>query len=648
MCGIVGIQKFDPSETVDPREIQAMCELIKHRGPDDSGIHVDGNIGLGIRRLSIIDVAGGHQPIFNEDGSLVIAYNGEIYNFKELRHQCEARGHRFRTRTDTETILHLYEDLGPELLTKLNGMFAFAIWDSKKRELFLARDHFGIKPLYYVHQRNAFAFGSEVKALLFSQNVAREVDLEALHQYLTFLWVPDPLTLFRGVYKLPAGHYALLRDGELKIVQYWDLSFPPAGSANCGNEAELLGEIRDRFQKSVQEQMVSDVPIGAFLSAGLDSSSIVAMMSEASSQPVTTYSVTFPPKYRTGEITLDDPSVICETAEHFGCRHTEIVVDPDVVGLLPKLIWHLDEPIADPAVIAAYLVCEAARPSTTVLLSGIGGDELFAGYRKHVGHFLALHYRRLPASIRKALVEPLVSMSPLLRGTSLKGYIRLAKKFLRSASLPSRERFIGDSTYLSDKDKKALYSADLREATRDLNAWSRHLAYFERVAHSDFLNQMLYLDMKAFMVSLNLTYNDKMSMAASVEVRVPFLDREFVEFVAWRVPPALKLKRYTTKYIFRKAMKDILPKAVLRQPKAGFGAPLDHWLSNEIRTMVDDLLSEETIRRRGYFEPAFVQRIVQEQRNGSSDWSLQIWSLLTFELWLRTFIDPCRAGGGGY
>jgi asparagine synthase (glutamine-hydrolysing) len=361
-------------------------------------------------------------------------------------------------------------------------------------------------------------------------------------------------------------------------------------------------------------------------------------MAASSSQPVRTFTIAFPEKYRIGELTIDDPAVARRTAQHFGCDHTEILVEPDVVDLLPKLVWHMDEPVADPAIITAYLVNREAHKKATVLLSGTGGDELFAGYRKYQAHYLAENYRFIPSVLRKFLIEPVVSALPTLRGTPLKGYVRLAKKMARSGSLASQDRYIMDSVYLTDAQKQSLYTSDYVDLMRT-DPRQRHLDYFDGVNQADFLNQMLYLDSKAFMASLNLTYNDKMSMASSVEVRVPFLDWELAEWAAWDIPPAMKLKKNTTKHILREAMRPLLPDEVLHQKKAGFGAPVDYWLSRDLREMVDDVLSEYRLNQRGYFQPKMVRRLIDEQRSGREDWSLQIWALLTFELWQQAFID---------
>jgi asparagine synthase (glutamine-hydrolysing) len=644
MCGISGLANCGDKEI-----LARMTAIQAHRGPDDSGLweqrFPDGSyFALGSRRLAILDLSpDGHMPMSNAQRTLWITYNGEIYNFSELRQELAAKGHRFVSETDTEVVLHLYEQDGADCVMRLNGMFAFAICDlrSGTPSLFVARDHFGVKPFYYSHQSDRLAFASEIKALLQVPGINAELDPEALHQYLTFLWVPDPRTMFRGIQKLPAGHYGVFRDGQLKLTKYWDLTFPSADASYAKSEDELAEEIRERFRRSVESQMISDVPIGAFLSAGLDSSSIVAMMSQASRQPVRTYTITFPDKYRVGENALDDPEVATRLARRLGCENQRIVVEPDVADLLPRLVWHMDEPTADPAIIPAYLVCREARKQATVLLSGVGGDELFAGYRKHSAHYWAQAYQHVPAAAR-GLIAGTVAGLPNFRGTSVKGSVRLMKKMTRSASLSPVERFMMNCTYLDAAQKTSLYAPAFGREIFGSDPAARHRAGFAEVQGSDFLNQMLYLDTKIFMASLNLNYNDKMSMASSVEVRVPFLDRELAEYVAWNVPPRLKLKgflRPTTKYIFRKAMKDVLPREVLSQPKAGFAAPIDYWLANDLKEMTDDLLSESRIRERGLFRPEAVRGFVDQHRRGTQDWSMQIWQFLTLELWMQTFID---------
>lgn len=641
MCGITGAIAWG-----DNIVLQAMTDVQHHRGPDDRGTWQtqlpNGNwVRLGSRRLAILDLSpAGHMPMQTVDGRLTIVYNGEVYNYPQLRAQLETKGYQFRSNSDTEAILYMYQEYGPECVRQLNGMFAIAIWDAAHEQLFLARDHFGIKPLYYTQQGEQFAFGSEVKSFFELPGFVRKPCLAALNQYLTFLWVPDPLTMFEGVYKLPAGHYAIFKHGRLHVTQFWDLAFPPREHIFQASQPDLTAELKQRFFQSVKSQMLSDVPLGAFLSAGLDSSSIVSAMAAHTDQPVRTFTIAFPKKYRVGEVGIDDPAVARRTAQHFGCKHTEIIVDTDVVGLLPKLIWHMDEPVADPAIITAYLVNREARKDVTVLLSGIGGDELFAGYRKYQAHFLAEHYRRIPSLLRQHVIEPSVLRLPSMRGTPMKGYIRLAKKMARSGSLAPRDRYLMDSVYLSPADRQQLYSAEYSYLNAT-DARSQHLSYFEHVETSDFLNQMLYLDVKTFMASLNLTYNDKMSMASSVEVRVPFLDWQLAEWVSWNVPPSMKMRQGTSKFILREAMRNVLPAEVLQQRKAGFGAPVDYWLTYDLQEMVRDLLSEQRISQRGFFQPNAINKILSEQRSGKNDWSLQIWALLTLELWYQAFID-CR------
>src|SRR5215469_4779121 len=490
MCGISGLVNCGSREV-----LARMTHVQAHRGPDDSGLweqrFPDGSyVGLGSRRLAILDLSPhGHMPMGNDDRSVWITYNGEIYNFADLRRQLESKGYRFRSDTDTEVILHLYEEEGAECVTRLNGMFALVICDlrSGTPTMLLARDHFGIKPFYYWYRGRQLAFASEIKALLEVPGITPEIDPEAMHQYLTFLWVPDPKTMFRGIFKLPAGHYAILRGGELSITRYWDLTFPPKAQSFLRSEADLAAEIRERFRKSVEAQMVSDVPIGAFLSAGLDSSSIVACMSRATQQPVRTYTITFPPKYRVGETTIDDPGVPARLARRLHCENEQIVVEPDVAELLPRLTWHMDEPTADPALITAYLVCREARKQATVLLSGVGGDELYAGYRKHVAHQWARAYQRIPSAVRRIAARALLGM-PSLRGTRMKGSMRLAKKMARSGSLTPAEQFVMNCTYLDGEQKQALYADQLARELENVDPASQHLATFDRVQHADFLN----------------------------------------------------------------------------------------------------------------------------------------------------------------
>lgn len=643
MCGIAGLWGSG-----DPGALRSMTDAMVHRGPDDGGtwerVLPDGTfVGLGNRRLAIIDLSpAGHMPMANDDGSVVLTYNGELYNTPELRARLEGLGHRFRSSTDTEVVLRGYEAWGEDVVGRLEGMFALALVDLRERpQLLLARDAFGVKPLYYSVRGGSLAFASEVKALLRGPGQRAALDPAALNRLLTFLWVPDPHTLFQGVATLPAGHLATWREGGLRVRRYWEPTLPPAGIGYPAGEEELVEEVRHLLARSVRRQMVSDVPIGAFLSAGLDSSAIVALMAQASSEPVRTYTITFPARHRVGEKTLDDPAVAARTAERFGCRHQEIVVEPDVADLLPGLVAQMDVPVGDPAVLTAYLVCREARKTVTVLLSGVGGDEVYAGYRKHAAARMAEIYRRLPGGLRRGVVEPALLGLPTFRGTPLMGVARLARKMARSASLPPEEAFLMNATYLDGRQRAELLAPSLADASGDDEAYAVHRGLLAETGHADLLNRMLHLDLRTFMVSLNLLYNDKMSMASSVEVRVPFLDRELVEHAFHRVPPDGKLKgslRPITKHILRRAAEGLVPQEVLRQPKAGFGAPHDAWLARDLREMVDDLLSEERIRRRGYFRPSVVRRMVDDHREGRRDWAYTLWLLLTFELWHEAYI----------
>jgi asparagine synthase (glutamine-hydrolysing) len=643
MCGIVGAIDWGDRGT-----LQRMNAVQSHRGPDDAGLWerrcTDGTwVGFGNRRLAIIDLSpAGHMPMSSDDERYCITYNGEIYNFPELRRDLESRGHTFRSRTDTEVVLRLYQEYGPDCVKKLNGMFAFAVWDNQERRLFLARDHFGIKPLYWVRQGKKFAFASELKSLLTLPDCPREISLQSLDRYLTFVWIPEPETLFREIHKLPAGHYGIWKDGNFEQHEYWDLHFPRADEPYTLSRQEIIEGVRERLRESVKRQMVSDVPLGAFLSSGLDSSSIVAFAAQASSRPLRTYNVSFPTRHRVGENTLDDPKVAREVAQHFGCDHHEIVVERDVATLLPDLVWHMDDPVADPAILLAYLICRESRPTATVLLSGIGGDELFAGYRKHVAYRWSSAYQKMPRALRHGVIEPGIGRLGTFRGSKAKGFVRLAKKMARSGSLSAEDGFLTNCTYMAGDLKHALYSSAVWETTGAYDAWSIHREYFRRVHHADFLNQMLYSDTKTFMASLNLNYNDKMSMASSTEVRVPFLDRELAEFAATQIPPSMKLRggiRPVTKYVLREAMKDILPKSVFQHPKAGFGAPIDYWLTNDLKEMTQDLLAPARVAARGYFNAGAVQSLLHEQQSGRRDYSMQIWQLLTLELWMMTFLD---------
>lgn len=635
MCGICGVVG-----NADEQLIESMLGTIAHRGPDDAGVYVsetsgEQRVGFGHRRLAIIDLSpAGHQPMSSADGRVWIIFNGEIYNYRELRAELLARGHRFRSHTDTEVIIAAYREWGEPCVERFNGMFAFALWDADREKLFIARDRLGIKPLYYADTPRGFAFASEIKALLAIEGVKREVDLGALHQYLTFLWVPDPNTLLRGIRKLPPAHYLTYQHGEIKISEYWDIAF----QEDFGRSEEYWSEaVLDALRQAVRRQMVSDVPLGAFLSGGIDSSSIVALMQGETKEPVHTYTIGFRGEDLAYDVIPDDVRYARQVGKLFETRYSEAVLEPEVFELWPKLVWHMDEPVADPAIITSYLICRAARQSLTVLLSGMGGDEVFAGYPRHLAVKLADIYNMLPSPVSSRVVAALPASQPGRFNALLRNLHKLAK----SAAMPFHARYLGFGTYFTDEEKQALYSDDMRRATAGFDAYEQHRKFYRRVESEHWINQMLYLDMKLFLPCLNLAYTDKTSMAASLEVRVPFLDHELVELTA-RIPAELKLRRFTRKYILKRALHRLLPKSIIHRKKAGFSAPLRAWLRRDFATLVAETLSPARLRARGYFNPEEVRRVIDANNAGREDNGLKIFQLLTLELWHRQFVDGDR------
>jgi asparagine synthase (glutamine-hydrolysing) len=643
MCGIAGI-----ISTNAEARIGAMLESIEHRGRDDQGVWTSAAIDdagrracLGHRRLSIIDTSSaGHQPMFSEDGRFVLTFNGEIYNYRELKQQLAAHGHKFQTDTDTEVLLAAFTEWGVGCLPHLNGMFAFAIWDTKERQLILARDRLGIKPLYYTQVEGengaSFIFASEVKAILTTGLTERAIDPEALNQFLTFLWTPDPHTLFRGIRKLPPAHVLTLRDDEIDVREWWDVSFDEIEEGH--SESWWQERVLETLNRVVGMEMVADVPLGSFLSGGIDSSSIVALMKNHSGgRRVSTYTIGIEAEDLRYDIIPDDVVWARRVNELLDTEYHEIMLKPDVTDLLPKLVYHLDEPAIDMA-IPSYLVSRAARETLTVMLSGMGGDEVFAGYPRQMAMKLASAFDPVPGLLRRPLMKTLATVLPGGLPGKLTAPLRNAKKFARSAALDFENRYLGYGTYFTDEAKARLYTDEMREATRELDAYHHHRRYFERVKTAAPLNRLLYVDLKTFLPCLNLTTTDKTSMAANLEVRVPFLNHELVELAA-RMPTNLKLHGLKRKYILKRVAETLLPKDVVWRRKAGFSAPIRSWLRGALRPMVDDLLSEETIRRRGLFKPQEVRRIIAANLSGREDYNLQVFQLLTLELWQRTFID---------
>ena len=640
MCGICGM-----TSPVDAPALERMLAAIVHRGPDDGGTYVpaDGAVGLGSRRLSIIDLSSaGHMPMISPDGQGAVAYNGEIYNYVSLREQLRAAGHEFHSQTDTEVLIHGYEEWGTDLFARLNGIFALALWDNARHRLLLARDRFGVKPLYHTtDEQGRLWFASEVKSLVSGGYRFKSVDPVAIHKYLAFLWVPGPATMFPGGEKLAPGHWAEWRDGRLESHRYWWPEFTPRPM----DEANAAAELRTILESTVSRQLIADVPVGVFLSGGLDSTALAALATRVSGRPAVCFTIGFRGEDSVLEQSSADARYARLAANYLGAEFHNIEVAPDIVDLLPKVIWHLDEPIADPAAIATYLICEAARSNVTVLLSGQGADEVFAGYRVQAMSDWADRFGHLPKAVRKAVVAPLVDALPAMSKLAPGGYPgfllavhRYLSKMLAGVDLPRDERYVFYRSYYTDDQLRGLYAPGLKEALASAEAGSEHLQYLKEAPAQDFLNRILYTDWYTFLPELNLAYCDKMSMAASIEARVPFLDNEIVDFML-TVPRQLKLRGRTSKLVLREAVKDIVPAEVIKRRKAGFGVPLRTWLRRDLREMVDDLLGEERIKARGYFDPAAIRALVLADREGRADNTYRIWALLTLELWHQIFLE---------
>ena len=642
MCGIAGLIDRDAEARTS-----AMLQAIEHRGRDDEGVWTSASINeqgqrvcFGHRRLSIIDTSSaGHQPMISHDRFVVIL-NGEIYNYRELRDELTAKGHQFRTHADTEVLLHAWAEWGTACLDRLNGMFAFALWDDRERSLYLVRDRVGIKPLYYACGPDArapwLAFASEIKSILASGLIKAELDHQSLHQFLTFLWAPDPNTLFKSIKTVRPGHFVKVSDGQLAEHQWWDISFDEIEEDK--DETWWQDRVLETLDRVVKLEMVADVPLGSFLSGGVDSSSIVAMMKQHSNgRPVGTYAIGIEAEDLRYDIIPDDVQWARRVNQQLETDYHEIMLKPEVADLLPKLVYHMDEPAIDMA-IPSYLVSRAARESMRVMLSGMGGDEVFAGYPRQMAMKLAGAFDPVPQLLRRPLMKTVAAVLPGGMPGKLTASLRNAKKFARSAALGFQERYLGFETYFTDEMKSQLYTDELRASTFGLDAYAAHRDYFTRAQNAAPLNQLLYVDLKTFLPCLNLMTTDKTSMAANLEVRVPFLNVEMLNLAA-RMPPDLKLRGLKRKYILKRAAEKLLPREVVWRKKAGFGAPIRSWLRGPLRPLVDDLLSVDAVRQRGLFQPQEVRRIVDANLSGREDYNLQVFQLLNLELWHRQFID---------
>jgi asparagine synthase (glutamine-hydrolysing) len=618
MCGIAGFLALEQGVIATRAIAEAMCNVIVHRGPDDEGFLVDGPLAMGMRRLSIIDLAGGHQPISNEDGSVSVIQNGEIYNFQELRTDLEARGHRFATRSDTEVIVHLYEEYGTACVEKLRGMFAFALWDTRRRRLMLARDRLGIKPLYYSLDRGRLLFGSELKSLL-AVGLDREIDRQALHDYLSLTYIPAPATIFRAAHKLPPGTFLVAERGAVRTERYWRLDFTPR--TDIRSEDAAVEAVRSAVDDAVRSHLVADVPLGVFLSGGVDSASLVASMRRHHSGPLKTFSIGFQEK------SFSELDRARDVARHFATDHHELVVTPDAAALVPELIRSFDEPYADSSAIPVLCVSRLARQHVTVALSGEGGDEVFAGYKTYAATRLSGLYQRLVPRVVQDILPRLAALLPVSHGKVSFDY--KAKRFTNGASLPPIAAHLSWKVILDEERKRALY----REDHGDLEPTLRLAqAATVDVDPSDLLSRLLAIDTHVGLEGDMLVKADRMTMATSLEGRVPLLDHPLVELVA-SIPSRFKMRGLTTKVLLRRAMADRLPRQTTGGPKQGFNVPIPSWLVGPLRDMVHDTLAPKRIAEAGIFRPEAVAELIRSHETMGRDCSRDIWTLLMFQTW---------------
>ena len=621
MCGIAGILNSDRSRPAPAEVLDHMLASIVHRGPDDDGRLIDGELAMGMRRLSIIDLAQGKQPIFDESGRFAVVFNGEIYNYRELCAQLISHGHSLKTHSDTEVIVHLYEQYGEECLVHLRGMFAFAVWDNRDRKLFIARDRLGIKPLYFAERGGSLLFGSEVKALLRHPDMCASLDRRALSDYLSLKYVPAPRTLFAGVHSLPPGHCLSAHYGRIEIKQYWDISFQKP--ATPVSEGACLEQLDSLLRESVRLHLRSDVPFGAFLSGGLDSSIIVALMSAELSEPVKTFSVGF-----AGSAGTDELPYAKIVADRFGCEHHTLEISAkDFLEYAEQVLWHLDQPIADQATVATHMVARLARQHVKMVLTGEGGDELFAGYARYEGEQLSRWTRYLPGGLGKC-VRSAATMLPGMR----RAKIAVTALTIRDEAT----RFANWFPLFSDDMKRDL----LKDWSAEESSGAKHVfeRYLRQCDAVEPLDRMLYCDSKAWLPDYLLLRGDKLTMANSLEARVPLLDHKLVEFAA-RLPIRLKLGGGTRKYLLKKLGSKLLPDGIIHRKKQGFPIPIGRWLRNEAKPLVHDMLSQDSLERRGLFNPQVVETLIRRHESNYSDHSTEIWGLVSVEMWLRKFVD---------
>ncbi|HEX8455726.1 MAG TPA: asparagine synthase (glutamine-hydrolyzing) [Pyrinomonadaceae bacterium] len=626
MCGIVGI--VDRGRALDEAVLGRMCEAIRHRGPDEDGFYRGAGVGLAMRRLAIIDLKSGQQPMHNSGRTAWIVFNGEIYNHKEVRAQLEKLGHRFETNCDTEVVIHAYDEYGADCPKHLRGMFAFAIWDERREELLLARDRVGKKPLLYAEVGGALVFGSEFMALLEHPAVGREVNREAIHHYLTFMCVPAPLTAYRDIRKLEPGHtLRYTREGEIITARYWQPDFTRKVRMTEEEAGERAVEI---LREAVRVRLMSEVPLGAFLSGGVDSSAVVALMSEVSSEPVKTFSIGFE------EQDFSELHHARRVAEHVGADHHEFIVRPDAMEVLPTLVEHYGEPYADSSAIPTYYVARETRRHVTVALNGDGGDECFAGYERYAAMKLAGKYRSVPGLLREGLIRNAVSLMPT--SETRRSRARDLKRFLDAASLPTVERYMRWVSVLDTGAKDDLYTDEFKREMSAHNPAAFVAPWFAHANGSGLVDASLLADTMTYLPNDLLVKVDIASMAVSLEARSPFLDHHVIEFAA-SLPENLKLRGLTTKYLLKRVLAKLLPAENLQRRKMGFGVPIGHWLRGEMQKFLRDTLLSEKALGRGFFRPEAVRRMVELHTRGERDHAHQLWTLLMLELWFQRFID---------
>lgn len=623
MCGICGLC-FSDQRPVEFDVLIKMTSALEHRGPDEEGYFVDAGIALGHRRLSIIDLDTGRQPIHNEDETVYVVFNGEIYNFPELKRGLEERGHRFYTKTDTEVLVHLYEEMGEGCLERINGMFAFAIWDARKGKLFLARDRIGIKPLYYAFNGHNLSFASELKSLLKSPFVERGLDLESLCLYLAYDFIPAPYSILKGIRKLPPGHYLVYRDGQLGEETYWDLDFRDRWGDKLSQE-ELCDEIWSRFRQAVRMRLISDVPLGVLLSGGIDSTSVIAALRAEGKDDIRTFSIGFE------DTSFDESSFARRSAAFFETDHSEEILDPQkLLDILPTVASLLDEPLADASIIPCFLLSQFTRRSVKVALGGDGGDELFAGYPTYQAFRLAQIYAKVPSVLRRNLVERWAAKLPVSFDNMSLDF-RL-KKFIRGVPYPPVIRnYIWLGTFCPEEMRKIL-NDEIRSELGELDEFSILDSYLEGKDFNSLLGKLLFLDMKLYLQEGVLVKVDRASMANSLEVRVPFLDHHFVDFVTG-LPEGFKLRGLTTKYILKKTMKGKMPREIVSRGKKGFGIPAAKWIADDLRGLFSELFSEERVKRQGIFDPRVIQGLLEDHFARRVDNRKKLWNLFIFQLW---------------